>query len=394
MLSVSFVKKIAILFERKIGLRGDAFTDQVWKSFIIQRMKKLRIDKADAYYDYLIKSEEELGIFTDLLTVPETWFFRESIALEYAVNLIALKGKAKTVRVLSVACSTGEEPYSLVMMLLANQIPSSYYEVDGVDICSESIEIARLGEYRKNSFRGSKQCVESPFFDKLEHKYLLKEKVKGRVRFIVDNIINPDFMKRYGQYDIIFCRNLLIYLSKKAVADLLDKFSHLLNSEGILLVGSSEVETVRASGWKSVGAISRCAFAYSHQKESISSEPENTPSPQRPILDPASRPSIDPLERASQLANEGLYSEAFDLCNQYRISLGTTDAKTYFLMGVIKHACGEMDSAEAFFIKAIYLQPDHIEALTYLTLLAEHNENEKKAALYRKRLNRIVGSHD
>jgi chemotaxis protein methyltransferase WspC len=97
---------------------------------------------------------------------------------------------------------------------------------------------------------------------------------------------------------------------------------------------------------------------------------------------------------ASQLADKGLYDDALAVCSNYSRQGGAIDPNVYYLMGVIEHASGNIDKAESHFSKAIYLKPDHLEALTYLALLADEHGDQKKAMLYKQRIKRIGESDE
>lgn len=400
-MSVDLVGSIISLFESKMGLRSDSFKPRIWKGFIAKRMDALGVKDEEEYYKLLLHSNQEFLTLAELAVVPETFFFREPAALEHAARIVQTKGAGRCVRILSVACSSGEEPYSLVMLLEGLSVPRSYYHIDAVDISAAAIAAALKGEYRPNSFRGKSLVETDQFFDKVDRHFVLKNEIKKSVTFLTGNVVDDKFMQGYEKYDIIFCRNLFIYLSPRAQVAVLNKLASLLARDGALYIGATEAETVRRNGWEPLGPPELCCFIPArlespkhHLVRQVMARKDIPAAPVLPSATPAIGQLSNLLDEASRLANQGKYAEALEICRQYIKHEGKIKAQAYFLKGVIEHACNLMELAEESFTKTLYLQPDNIEALTYLALLAERRGDKEKGDLYRQRISRIGGANE
>ncbi len=201
------------------------------------------------YYRYLMydaKRDEELQTIIDILTVNETYFFREHNQLmafseEIMQELRKNKDKRK-VNIWSAGCSTGEEPYTVAMLMLENK---DFYNLDinifASDISRRVLKVAREGIYRQNSFRATEQYLIKKYFQ--EHgkgTWQISDKVKKLVSFNYLNLLDTFRIKLVGKMDIIFCRNVLIYFDKATRKKVIENFYDILAEGGYLLLGHTE----------------------------------------------------------------------------------------------------------------------------------------------------------
>src|SRR5262249_21641542 len=146
--------------------------------------------------------------------VCETWFFRDPASFD-AFTQAALewlgRNPAGTLRILSVPCSTGEEPCSLAMRLLDSKVPPHRFVIDAVDVSGRSLARAQRALYGKNSFRGGDLSFRDRHFRETAEGFELSDTVRKCVRFHQDNVLAETFLAGHEPYQIIFCRNLLIY---------------------------------------------------------------------------------------------------------------------------------------------------------------------------------------
>jgi chemotaxis protein methyltransferase WspC len=182
-------------------------------------------------------SPEEREKIAEAVVVPETWFFRDHGPFAYLQDYLRKGGQPKTrpekIRILSAPCSTGEEPYSIVMTLLDAGLTPEEFVVDAVDLSENALQIARKGCYGKGSFRGvTAAAMESGYFHQEGNEVRISAAVVAAVRFYRDNLLRPVSMMQMSGYDVIFCRNLLIYLHAKTKETAFFHLDRLLHPGG------------------------------------------------------------------------------------------------------------------------------------------------------------------
>ncbi len=190
----------------------------------------------------------------DAMTTNETFWFRDTYPYEYLKNTLLLdlqqrRGEGGGIRIWSAACSSGQEPYSISMAVEEYRRARSGscprpVEIVATDLSSRMLEQARRGDYDKFSVvRGLAQERLQAFFDSVvdngkEQLWRVKPQVRNRVEFRTLNLL--DSYLGLGKFDIIFCRNVLIYFSADLKRDILRRLHGSLNSGGVLFLGSSE----------------------------------------------------------------------------------------------------------------------------------------------------------
>lgn len=396
------IKQIGALFEKTIGLDVAKIPESVWMNFLQERMIACGIDRAEQYLNLLSRSKKEFEELLELIVVPETWFFREKEGIDFLKDHIRKIAKAapknKVVKILSLPCSSGEEPYSIAMALLEEHFPVTSFTIDAMDISRKALAKAEKGIYGKNSFREKDLSYRDWYFEKTEKgDYSLRADVRRCVHFFYGNLFDSRFAYNFSSYDIIFFRNLLIYLNPGAQKRAFSIMSRLLRPNGILFVGSAEIEIAKKMQFSLIAEGSVCALM--RNKESLSNVFEQMRNPVFFQVDEKTYTRDHEEEKlfhqAKRLADSGRFDHAQILCLKY-IQDHSTDPEGYFLMGVIQHAMGLKDEAEEYFLKTVYLNPDHHEALIYLSLLSDNKGDSNQAVLYRERAQRVqksIGNH-
>jgi chemotaxis protein methyltransferase CheR len=211
-----------------------------------QRAAALSIQPAD-YYKRLHDDANEFQELVNLLTINETYFFREPEQIRLLVDRLAPRflvkhGGSSPVRILSAGCSSGEEPYTLVMALIQKygESVSSLFSVAGGDIDSAVLNKARDGRYGEFSFRGVPAAVKSEFFDKDGRGYQIKDKVRNLVGFHELNLLAPKSSPALSEFDIIFFRNVSIYFDADTRQLIQKNLASLLKEDGLLVIGTAE----------------------------------------------------------------------------------------------------------------------------------------------------------
>lgn len=423
---------IEALLRQKIGLDATLIGSSTIVRAVGRRMAECGLPNAEAYLLRLQTVQEELDELIENVVVPETWFFRDkepfAFLSRYAISEWLPAHPKGVLRVLSIPCSTGEEPYSIAIALLEAGLSPKNFHIDAVDISQKAILAAQSAVYSKYSFRGDNFALLSRlqfssdrfttvyhlrdrYFQQTKAGYQLCQAVKSTVNFIHGNLVDRFFPLDKAPYDVIFCRNLLIYFDRSAREKTIQVCDRLLTKNGLLFVGHSETGQLLASRF--VCVLHPLAFAYRKAKAQSSKEagklpaldlewrisknkiqskfsnlkPEiNRPSPLLPFSPSPTQSSL--LENAKDLADRGHLDEAATLCKTY-LNQNCFSAEAYLLLGVVHQAGGDEEQAEQCFNKAVYLEPTHYEALIHLALLKEHHGDLTSAAVIRQRIQRL-----
>lgn len=216
-----------------------------------RRLEQHRLKNFQEYYHFLRydrKREEELIILVDNLTTNETYFFRESPQLrafseEILPELREVLANRKILRIWSAGCSTGEEPYTIAMLLLESGDWWRDWQVEilGSDINQRVLHTARKGVYKKSAHRvTSPEMLAKYFIEEEKGDYRIVDKVKELVSFSSVNLHDPAKTSLISNMDVIFCRNVIIYFDKEAKKKVIESFLGKLREGGYLLLGHSE----------------------------------------------------------------------------------------------------------------------------------------------------------
>ena len=251
LLSKENFTKIGEFIYRKSGiyLEEDKHYDKIAK-FIDKRTEELEFDSFRKYFFKLRFDDKEGLEFQELMnaiTVNETYFFREKDQFEVLVNNILpeLHKKMpsnKPLRILSSPCSTGEEPYSIILHIVEENkvVNERDIEVVGIDIDSTVIQKAKTAKYTERSIHAIPKPVLKKWFDKKGLGYELGEDLQGSVDFQVVNIFDKAQMRKLGKFDVIFSRNMLIYFDDASRKEVAMTFYDMLNPGGYVLLGHAE----------------------------------------------------------------------------------------------------------------------------------------------------------
>lgn len=244
-------KQILDLIQNSSGLRFDDSSKTLITRRLSPRIAELHLDSFEKYYLYLCfhpNREAEIRTVFDLLTTHETYFFREEEQLQAFINEIIpqlLQDRAAThsLRIWSAGCSSGEEPYTIVM--LCDGVPGlKEWDVQlfATDISRNMIAAAKEGIYGEASFRCTPAVMKSRYFNKIDHeRYRIREEMKEKITFLELNLLQDDGKALPNDFDIIFCRNVMIYFVEEARRKIIEIFYRKLRFGGYLLLGQSEL---------------------------------------------------------------------------------------------------------------------------------------------------------
>lgn len=216
-----------------------------------RRLQKHNLKTFKDYYYFLRynpNKDQEIPEVIDQLTTNETYFFREDFQLKTFVEDILpeirrrkeQEGK-QTLRIWSAGCSSGEEPYTIAMLLLDQPWLKSWrVEVIGTDISQRVLHMAREGVYGDASFRTTEPLQKMRFFTGKDGKSRIKDEVRNLVTISYLNLFDTARIALLGKMDVIFCRNVIIYFDKAGKKSVIENFLQRLVPEGFLLLGHSE----------------------------------------------------------------------------------------------------------------------------------------------------------
>jgi chemotaxis protein methyltransferase WspC len=293
--------------------------------------------------------------------------------------------------------------------------PHGSFFIEAVDVSRRALEFAQNAVFNPRSFRGDFPWDHEPFFESTESEGMLRlnADVKAFVRFRQANIIAPDFLNDDAPYDVVFCRNLMIYLHAEARLHAMSALRRLVVDEGILVVGHAEAAFAREHGFKPVGPSGAFAFSKSTVAVRAVRQPkmqhvqpavpmtvvQNVPATTIPdagsVIGPLEAVPGDAAESllvaANHLADAGRLHEALRLCSEH-LQKVPDSVEGYFLLGILHDALGHLDTATKSFRKVLYLDPCHQEALLCLALKQEARGDTAGAALLRARAQRQAGA--
>ncbi len=231
---------------------GIFFQDDV--SYMLERrlnprLRKLEMTSFIEYYRYLRFHPQrrlEIEEIVELLTTNETYFFRESYQLkafaeEILPELIERRGRQRRLRIWSAGCSSGEESYTIAMILREQpRLADWNLEVFGNDISRKMLQAARRGVYGKSSFRVIEPYYRDKYFTPADDKLRIDKSLRSITSFGQLNLLDDEMLQLVGQVDVIFCRNVLIYFDQSARRRVAQTFYDKLRRRGYLLLGHSE----------------------------------------------------------------------------------------------------------------------------------------------------------
>ena len=235
----------------------DAYKEKQMRRRIDSLVNK---NKCKTYAEYvaLLKTNKEVfDEFVNFLTINVSEFYRnpeqwELLTKEFLPELIAHSGQS--LKIWSAACSTGDEPYSLVMAL-STLVPLNKIKIFATDLDKQVIATAKVGLYSAKSIANVPADLKKKFFTPVGNSFQISEDVKKCVEFKEHNLLRDSYP---SNFDMIVCRNVLIYFTDEAKTEVYDKFCKSLRQGGILFIGSTE----QVIDYKELGYKRRYSFYY------------------------------------------------------------------------------------------------------------------------------------
>ncbi len=346
----------------------------------------------------LLETPKALSDFAEDIFVPESWFFRDAEPFRFLAQWLTRRSASGVkLRLASIPCAAGQEAYSLAMCAADAGIPPQSVDVLGVDASARQLARAAEGIYGRGSFRDETWREHALHFREMGSGCLeVSPTIRSSVSFRQANLAEPGALADCGDFDAIFCRNLLIYLTEEARDKVTALLNRLLLPGGLLVLGHADPLPPRLQ-LERIGP--RAAFAYVRgghiqasgsglQLPSFATKPVRRPVPESPptVSPPPEKPPQEiasALDFARSLADAGRLDEAEAYLRPHLERAHSPDL--WLFMSRLFSALGRPDAAEDACRKALYLAPNHAEALLAQALFCERRGDSKRAAHLRQR---------
>ena len=426
---------IAALLNQLIGLNETSIGSAGVQRAIAQAMRSVGYRDVEAYWQHLQGSQAAIAALIEAIVVPETSFFRNPESFAFLKRWASQTGRQADeapLRLLSLPCSTGEEPYSIAMTLLEAGLSVEQFQVDALDVSEAALTQARRGLFGAYSFRpgqsvaASLDTIVDRYFERDGERYQLIDRVRSPVQFRPGNLADPMCLYQTQPYDVVFCRNLLIYFHQAARDRAMRTLHRLLKPNGLLFLGYAETNQIHPDQFESIRSPQ--AFVYRRVaspparrggaaaantvppidlplRPGLSVTPKTMADvaksiPIKPPINPTLPSAIRPprlsppaaqisLRDIRSMADRGELPIAAAQCDRY-LHTHPPSAAAYLLLGEIYQAQGINEAAMQAFRKAIYLDPTCVEALLYLALRYEDQGHLAAAERLRQRIQRLT----
>ncbi|MGE5546064.1 MAG: CheR family methyltransferase [Solirubrobacterales bacterium] len=361
------------------------------------------------------RGKEEMDALVAELTIGETYFFRhkeqfDALKERILPDVIARNRSARRIRIWSAGCATGPEPYSIAIMLKREfgvQIAGWHVSIIGTDINQKFLARARDGRYDDWAFRATPDSVREECFTKVGRQWQIRPEYKAWVSFQYHNLTRnrfPSILDNIAGFDIIICRNVVIYFSPETIQRLVPCFRETLVDGGWLVMGHAEpnqdlfrsFQTVNVPGAVLYQRIDHPQPApASIRPPAMPAAPVAVPDKAKPIQvrkplaptplpvaappGPVAAPAHGEISALRDLADRGQWEEAIKACDRL-IEMNSLDAKLHFYRALVLEQLGDNDESERSLRRAIYLDRHFVLPHYHLGLFL-WRKDERDAAL-------------
>lgn len=362
-----------------------------------------------AYIAELERSSDEVDLLIAAIAVPETSLFRYprsfELLLQYFERRLAAGGPL--LRALSIGCATGQEPYCIAMTALQSGWSADRVHVEGIDRNAQFLRAAESGVYGASSVRTEIPAWAVSYLRRDGDRISIDPAVRALVRFTRADVTAPSALLGSGPWDVVFCRNVLIYLNVVARGRLLDSISAELAPGGLQFVGHAEQLMRGASPLRPVNAPHAFALERADGAPAATGPHRAARRPAdrlhaAPIVRPAAAPHASSradtmqrpeqsIEAARELADSGRAPDAERMIREI-IARSGPSAPAVELLGMIRMSVDDSPGAKPLFEQALYLDPGRPASLVQLALISERAGDAGRAASYWDRARRASES--
>lgn len=346
---------------RSTGLQAERLGPARLERAVKQRWPLSGSASPEVYVQRLLQDRHEQQLLLEQLVVGESWFLREPRSFEQLRELAA-RERQRPLRVLSCGCSSGEEPFSVVIALLEAGLPLGQLQVEAIDISAVALARAAEGLYGSHALRGLERGRLQRHFLPEEpgagsaasrsRRWRLRPEIRAAVRFHHGDLLHQLDRHRHD-WHAVFCRNVMLYLDDRARLDLLMAIAQRLAPQGMLVVAAAEALMVPSERYRPLPGGHGAAFTPIPMEVA---PPVRAPLPPPPQATPLGRPSLQPEDH---------------------LALARRLQET-----------GQVEDAHAAARRCLYLDPGCQEALELVALLARRLGRHEEAERHSRRLQR------
>ncbi|WP_295384672.1 CheR family methyltransferase [uncultured Thiodictyon sp.] len=403
---------------RQSGLRISEGSEERLAIYIHERMRALKLRQPEDFLRCLLPEHadhrHELQRLAAVLTTGETSFMRDAGQIQLLRDtllpgLLERRARQRSLRLWSAACSTGEEAYSLAILLHELLAGREDWQIAlyGTDVNRDALRLAAAAQYGDWAFRGCDQAFRQRYFAPHHDRWVLQPAIRRMVYFMPGDLLRdplPDPAHGLADLDLILCRNLFIYLQPAAIATVTHKLVLCLREGGVLLTGHGELHAHGSELLQTEAYPQSLVYrkgpppAATPAKAPTRHNPATAPRPvaAKPVPPPVRTPTparapaiVDPLLAAWRLADAGRLDESLALCRGL-LAQDPMRPEPHFLAAVLTMELGDPDAARESLRKALYLAPDMIAAHVHLERLQAGAEQNRAAHRTRAIVSRLL----
>lgn len=365
-------------------------------ALVAERVAAVDGASESAYIAALDQSEDEVDRLTAGIAVPETWFFRYPQSFRLLLEFLERRRSvgAFSLRMLSIGCATGEEPYSMAMSARNADWPDDAITIEALDRNRAVLARAKSGEYGAASIRTEIPDWAAEFLRRSGSTVVVDPAIRGLVQFSLADVTRPGAILSGPPRDVIFCRNLLIYLGEEARTRLLDSICEALAPGGLLFLGHAEPLLCATPALRlfpaphafalertgnEPGPLVRSPVVPPLRGRALESRIAR-PAPLRPLPSAPHSPAAAELtvDDARDLADAGRAQESEAIVRSILARQGPS-AEALELLGMIRMASNDVPEARRCFEQAVYLEPSRTASLLQLAIISEGKGDARRA---------------
>lgn len=236
-----FVKFKKLIYDSS-GITFSEMNRSILESRLRETLRNKKLESLDQFYQMLTSDQEILKEFLDAVTTNLTRFFRnlphfETLERYVIPELVKIKAHTKVINIWSAGCSTGEEPYTIAMVMKRHLPPGYTFQILASDISLKSLMVARQGVYDESRIQGVPEDYLHEYFTQNGNSYQIKKEIMSTINFDYHNLKND---AKRSDFDVLFCRNVLIYFDEAAQKEVVDRFWRAMSPHSFLFIGHSE----------------------------------------------------------------------------------------------------------------------------------------------------------
>lgn len=240
-------QRLRQLVNLRAGLSFDDGAQSMFEKRVGERIASIGVESFAAYLKLVEGDAEEADALYTLLTTKETYFFRQEYQLQAFIKEVlpivaSMNAHHRRLTVWSAGCSTGEEAYTLAILLSESPLLDGWFlRVLGTDLCRQNIETANRGIYRGSSFRSTpERYIKSHFVAQTDGSFRISEPLRRMCHFSRVNLLDQAAVRTVGRVDVVFCRNVIIYFDETSRQKVMAQVYQRLLPGGYLFLGHSE----------------------------------------------------------------------------------------------------------------------------------------------------------